>query len=146
MVDLLGRAGCIDEAFQMITHEMPTDLQRHAGIWGALLSACRTYSNVEIGEVAASHLFKLEPYNMGNYVLLSNIYAKAKKWDGVQKVRALMRRQGMKKVPGWSQVDAQGSLREFITGELHDSVLELIMEILNWELRDHGYVPIIEVE
>lgn len=86
MVNLLGRAGCIDEAYQMITHEMPMDIQPHAGIWGVLLSACRTYSNVEIGEVAASHLFKLEPNNMGNYVLLSNIYAKAQRWDGVQKI------------------------------------------------------------
>ncbi|KAM3190030.1 hypothetical protein ACQJBY_068327 [Aegilops geniculata] len=145
MVDLLGRAGCIDEAYQMITHEMPKDIEPHAGIWGALLSACRTYSNVEIGEVAASHLFKLEPNNVGNYVLLSNIYANAKKWDGVQKVRALLRRQGMKKPPGWSQVDAEGSLREFITGEL-DSVLEAVLEILNWELKDHGYTPIIEDE
>jgi pentatricopeptide repeat protein len=146
VVDLLGRAGCIDEAYQMINHEMPTDFQQHAGIWGALLSACRTYSNVEIGEVAASHLFKLEPNNMGNYVLLSNIYAKAEKWDGVQKVRTLMRRQGIQKPPGWSQVDAEGSLREFITSELHDNVLEPVMEILNWELKDHGYTPIIEVE
>ncbi|KAI4974705.1 hypothetical protein ZWY2020_048312 [Hordeum vulgare] len=104
-----------------------------------------TYSNVEIGEVAASHLFKLEPNNVGNYVLLSNIYANAKKWDGVQKVRALMRRLGMKKPPGWSQVDAEGSLREFITGEL-DSALEAVLEILNWELKDHGYTPIIEDE
>uniref|UniRef100_A0ACD5YAZ6 Uncharacterized protein n=2 Tax=Avena sativa TaxID=4498 RepID=A0ACD5YAZ6_AVESA len=146
VVDLLGRAGCIDEAYQMITREMPTDFQPHAGIWGALLSACRTYSNVEIGEVAASHLFKLEPNNMGNYVLLSNIYAKAEKWDRVQKVRTLMRRQGIQKPPGWSQVDAEGSLREFITSELHDNVLEPVMEILNWELKDHGYTPIIEVE
>ncbi|XP_062195365.1 putative pentatricopeptide repeat-containing protein At5g37570 [Phragmites australis] len=146
MVDLLGRAGCVDEAYQTITHEMPTKMQIHAGIWGALLSACRTYSNVEIAEVAAKHLFKLEPDNMGNYVLLSNIYANARKWDGVQKIRALMRRQGMRKRPGWSQIDAEGSLKEFITSELHDSVLELVLELLNWELKDHGYTPIIEVE
>ncbi|XP_062191353.1 pentatricopeptide repeat-containing protein At2g20540-like [Phragmites australis] len=66
MVDLLGRAGCIDEAYQTITHKMPTEMQIHAGIWGALLSARMTYSNAEIAEVAAKHLFKLEPDNMGN--------------------------------------------------------------------------------
>ncbi|XP_072992882.1 pentatricopeptide repeat-containing protein At2g29760, chloroplastic-like [Typha latifolia] len=147
IVDLLGRAGCIDEAYKMITSEMPPSIQTHAGIWGALLSACRTYSNVKVGEEAARHLMELEPENAGNYVLLSNIYAKAQKWEGVAWIRALMRSRGMRKPPGWSQVDMESGFVKFITGEVYDSHLEMVLELLNLELKDQGYIgSIVEVE
>jgi len=48
-------------------------IKSHAGVWGALLNACSTYCHIEI---AAHKLFKIEPENPGNYVLLSNIYAR----------------------------------------------------------------------
>jgi hypothetical protein len=44
MLDLLGHAGCIHESYQTTKHRKAIEMQMHAGIWGALLSACRTYS------------------------------------------------------------------------------------------------------
>ncbi|OAY76680.1 putative pentatricopeptide repeat-containing protein [Ananas comosus] len=92
---------CIDEAYRLITNEMPLGVRPNAGVWGALLSACRTYSNVEVAEEAARHLMELEPENAGNYVLLSNIYAKAWRWDEAARVRARMRG-GDEEATGWS--------------------------------------------
>ncbi|KAF3456901.1 hypothetical protein FNV43_RR01555 [Rhamnella rubrinervis] len=66
--------------------------QRHYTCVADLL-ACRVHCNVQIGEVAPSKLFKIEPGNSGNYILLSNIYAAAGRWDGVSKVRAMIREQ-----------------------------------------------------
>jgi pentatricopeptide repeat protein len=59
MVDLYGRAGLIDGA-RYLVQTMPMKL--HAGVWGALLNACRKHCHVEIGKVAASELIKIEPW------------------------------------------------------------------------------------
>ncbi|KAK7277996.1 hypothetical protein RJT34_23017 [Clitoria ternatea] len=99
VVDLLGRCGDLREAYGLI-RSMP--MKPTAALWGALLSACRTYGDTEIAETAAKELVHIEPWNSGNYVLLSNIYAEEGRWDEVEKVRVLMRGGGIKKVPGHS--------------------------------------------
>ncbi|OMP10943.1 hypothetical protein COLO4_04141 [Corchorus olitorius] len=99
MVDLLGRSGCVRMAYELIRsmHIMP-----NATLWGALLSACRTYGELELAEVAVKELINLEPWNSGNYVLLSNIYAEEGKWNEVENVRVLMREKNVKKAIGQS--------------------------------------------
>ncbi|CAK8572514.1 unnamed protein product [Lathyrus sativus] len=99
VVDLLGRCGQVREAYDLI-RTMP--LIPNAALWGALLSACRSYGDREVAEIAAKELVHLEPKNSGNYVLLSNVYAEEGKWDEVEKVRVLMQGGGIKKVPGQS--------------------------------------------
>ncbi|XVF46558.1 hypothetical protein PTKIN_Ptkin03bG0036500 [Pterospermum kingtungense] len=101
MVDLLGRAGRVEEAEKMI-RSMP--MQADVVIWGTLLAACRTHGNVEVGEKAAENLARLEPDHGGGKVLLSNLYADAGRWDDVLCVRRIMRSQRMKKSPGYSGV------------------------------------------
>ncbi|KAG0478408.1 hypothetical protein HPP92_013127 [Vanilla planifolia] len=145
LVDLLGRAGLVEEAYRLITEEVPSGMKPQAGVWGALLSACRSYCNVDIGEAAAKRLMEMEPENSGNYVLLSNIYAKAQRWGDVARVRAAMRSRGVWKLPGWSWVDVgAGVIRKFMTGEANEQELENVLQTLNWELKDHGYLPTME--
>ncbi|WJX19615.1 hypothetical protein P8452_09279 [Trifolium repens] len=98
-VDLLGRCGHVREAYDLI-RTMP--LRPSAALWGALLSSCRTYGDRKVAEIAAKELVRIEPWNSGNYVLLSNVYAEEGKWDEVEKVRVLMQGGGVKKVPGQS--------------------------------------------
>ncbi|KAH9294421.1 hypothetical protein KI387_040375, partial [Taxus chinensis] len=102
MVDLLGRAGHLQEAHDFI-ESMP--LNPNSSVWGALLAACRIHRNTDLGEHVAEYLFELEPTNTGNYVLLSNIYAAAGKWDGVQRIRKLMKEKGLNKMPGCSWIE-----------------------------------------
>jgi len=71
---------------------------------GALLSACRTHSNSELGEIVAKRLIELEPRDIGPYVLLSNIYAAEGKWDDVEYVRRMMKERGLQKASGSSLV------------------------------------------
>ncbi|PQM34276.1 pentatricopeptide repeat-containing protein [Prunus yedoensis var. nudiflora] len=77
LVDLLGRAGHLDQAFDRVK-KMPT--KPESKIWGSLLSSCRTHCNLKIAITAMEHLSVLEPDDAGNYVLLSNIYADLGKW------------------------------------------------------------------
>jgi pentatricopeptide repeat protein len=107
MVDLLGRCGKLDEAFQFIM-QMP--MQPHASVWGALLLACGLHNNVELGEVVASKCFELAPGESGYYVLLGNIYAQTNKWDKVKMLRKTMAERGLSKMPGSSWVQTNHSI------------------------------------
>ncbi|XP_042512187.1 putative pentatricopeptide repeat-containing protein At5g37570 [Macadamia integrifolia] len=115
MVDLLGRAGRLEEAYKLILDSVVTP---DAGTWGALLGACRVHGNVELGEIAAGHLFELEPENTGNYVLLANIYASMNRWDDAERVRKMMSERRIRKSPGCSWIGYQDSrLVKMVTDE-----------------------------
>ncbi|TKY64114.1 Pentatricopeptide repeat-containing protein [Spatholobus suberectus] len=111
MVDLLGRAGQLREAYEVI-QSMP--MKPDSVIWGALLGACSFHGNVELAEIAAVSLFVLEPWNPGNYVILSNIYASAGQWNGVAKLRKVMKGSQITKSAGHSFIEEGGQLHKFI--------------------------------
>ncbi|XP_027337365.1 pentatricopeptide repeat-containing protein At5g08510 [Abrus precatorius] len=111
MVDLLGRAGQLREAYNVI-QSLP--MKPDSVIWGALLGACSFHGNVEVAEIAAECLFALEPWNPGNYVILSNIYASAGQWDRVSKLRKVMKGSQIAKAAGHSFLEEGGQLHKFI--------------------------------
>lgn len=102
VVDLLGRAGRLEEAHELIKR-MP--MQPHAGVWGALLLACSLHNNVELAEIAASNCFDLESESSGYHSLLANVYASAGRWDDAKRLRAAIEEKGLVKVPGSSWMD-----------------------------------------
>ncbi|GAB2277405.1 hypothetical protein Dimus_012110 [Dionaea muscipula] len=101
MVDLLGRVGCLAEAYELIK-TMP--MRPNATLWGSLLSASRTHGDVEAAECAIKELIHLEPWNSGNYVLLSNLYAEGGRWEEVEDLRVLMKENSINKAAGQSIV------------------------------------------
>lgn len=102
MIDLLGRAGRLNDAYNLI-RTMPIT-PNHA-VWGALLGACVIHENVELGEVAARWTFKLEPENTGNYVLLAKLYATVGRWGDAEKIRDMVNEVGLRKLPAHSLVE-----------------------------------------
>ncbi|GFS44932.1 mitochondrial editing factor 21 [Actinidia rufa] len=62
-------------------------------------------------------LLELEPDDTGNYVLLSNIYANLGRWDGVSRMRKLIRSKSMKKTPGCSLIEVNNVVQEFLSGD-----------------------------
>eukprot|EP00253_Pinus_taeda_P011617 PITA_11617 len=101
MIDLLGRAGRLSEA-QEIIERMP--LKPNISVWGALLGACRVHRNIKLAQYVAERLFEIDPKNVGYYVLLSNIYAASGRWNDVAKVRTMMKELGLRKTPGCSSI------------------------------------------
>ncbi|KAK9135419.1 hypothetical protein Syun_014749 [Stephania yunnanensis] len=141
MVDLLGRAGHLDAAYEFIK-EMP--FQPDSSIWGALLAACRIHGNVELGKVASNQLFVVDSENVGYYVLLSNIYANIGKWDGVDEVRSLANDRGLRKTPGWSSIEVNNRVNVFYTGNQSHPLSEEVykeLEVLLTKMKSIGYVP-----
>ncbi|XP_078429774.1 tetratricopeptide repeat (TPR)-like superfamily protein [Wolffia australiana] len=102
MVDMLGRAGEIDEACKFIA-SLPCTAE--PGVWGALLSACKDHDDVQMGRLLAEYLFNCEPWNVGYYVSLSNLYAASEKWSDAVSVRTMMDDRGLVKAPGRSFID-----------------------------------------
>ena len=111
MVDLLGRAGKLNEAYALISR-MP--IKPDSVIWGTLLGACSFYGNIELAEKASESLLQLEPRNPGNLVILSNVYASVNRWDGVAKTRKLMKGNKITKQAGYSFIEVDGSIHKFI--------------------------------
>lgn len=115
MVDLLGRAGSLDEASNLI-HSMP--VEPDASLWRALLAACRVFSNIKLARMIAEKLIELEPMNTGSYILLSNIYAAAGSWDDVKTLRAKIKEKGLKKTPGYSWMVIRNQTHPFTVGDI----------------------------
>ncbi|KAL6124015.1 hypothetical protein ACLB2K_076531 [Fragaria x ananassa] len=119
MVDLLGRAGFVDEAAEMIDKmTLPPD----PVLWATLLCACRMHGSIELGEKIGNKLIQLDPTHDGHYVQLAGIYAKAKKWEDVVRVRRLMTAKHTNKAAGWSLIEAQAEAgySPNVSSVLHD--------------------------
>ncbi|KAK6123556.1 hypothetical protein DH2020_042704 [Rehmannia glutinosa] len=111
MVDVFGRVGLIEEAYEFIKN-MP--IKPNAVIWRTLLASCRVYRNVEIGEEALKHVVRLEPVHSGDYILLSNLYASIGRLEDATKLRNEMKMLGIKKNPGYSYIELGGIVHEFL--------------------------------
>ncbi|KAM6555191.1 hypothetical protein CsatB_015953 [Cannabis sativa] len=127
VIDLLSRGGRVDEAFSFV-NSMPFDA--NANIWGTLLGACKTHQKVELGRIAADRLFELEADNIGNYVVMSNLYAAEARWDKVMEVRRLMRTRDVKKPAGCSWIEIEGTRNAFIAGDSSHPERSFIYSIL----------------
>ena len=102
MVGLLCRTGNIAEGERFI---MNMHLESNVAVWVTLLSFCNSPSNLEIAERAAKNVFLLDPRNISANVTMSNLYAKAGRWDDVAKTRMAIRRsESGKKNPGFSWI------------------------------------------
>ncbi|KAL6009977.1 hypothetical protein ACLOJK_000408 [Asimina triloba] len=115
MVDLLSRSGLLDEAFSFINN-MPVDPDPM--IWRILMSACLLHGNVGLSEICMKKALELDPNNSGNYVLLSNAYASAKRWNDSSKAREMMEDHGVQKAPGCSSIEINGTVHELINVDM----------------------------
>ncbi|XP_012468160.1 pentatricopeptide repeat-containing protein At2g33760 [Gossypium raimondii] len=141
MVDLLGRAGRLDEALKLIEN---MTVEKDEGLWSAFLAACRIHKHVELAEWAAKSLLELQPQNPGHYVLLSNVYANAGMWEDMAKVRNLMTKGNLKKIPGWTWIEVDNKIHQFSVGDkshpLSKEIYGLLKSLIE-KLELAGYVP-----
>lgn len=141
MVSLLGRLGHLDKAVKLI-EDIP--FEPSVMVWRALLGACVLHNEVELGKTAAQHVLELEPQDEATYVLLSNMYATSKRWNNVAFVRRSMKKKRLKKEPGLSWVEHQGSVHYFSVGDASHPDIKLIhgmLELFNLKSKGGGYVP-----
>ncbi|XP_058730217.1 pentatricopeptide repeat-containing protein At5g15300-like [Vicia villosa] len=102
MIDLLSRWGLLEEAYQMIKN---APFQNSAVLWNTLLGACRTQGNMALAEISFLQLAKLKKLTDGAYMLLSNMYAEAGRWDEVERLRSEMDYLHVPTQAGYSQIN-----------------------------------------
>ncbi|KAJ8628775.1 hypothetical protein MRB53_022098 [Persea americana] len=128
VVDLLGRAGQLEEAYELI-RSMP--VEPDGAVWGALLGACKIHKNVKLAELAFGHVVELEPMNVGYYVLLSNIYTEAENLDGIARIRLMMRERKLRKEPGCSYIEYKERIHLFLVGDRSHPLSKDIYKMLD---------------
>lgn len=130
MADLLGRAGLINEAMELI-HKMP--MGGDVFVWGGLLGGCRIHGNVEIAKKAAENVMKVKPDDVGVYSMMVNVYASAELWDDVEKTRRSMgvNKRVINKIAGCSLIRLNGVTHKFVAGDNLHPKTDDIYFILN---------------
>lgn len=140
MVDLLGRAGRLEEAETLVKQFTNPDVV----LWRTLLSACKIHGNVEMVERIKSRVLKLAPGDGGTHILLSNIYASTGNWNEVIKIKSTMKEIKVKKNPAMSWVDVDKEVHTFMAGDWsHPCSREILkkLEELTEKVKILGYVP-----
>ncbi|CAH8358805.1 unnamed protein product [Eruca vesicaria subsp. sativa] len=107
VVDMLGRAGKLREAYEFIKG---IGEPQKAGVWGALLSACNYHGDAKLGKEVAEVLFEMEPDNASYYISLSNTYVGLGGWEEAVRLRKTVEDKALKKVPGYSTIDVSVGL------------------------------------
>lgn len=139
VVDLLGRAGRIKEAYDTI-NSMP--MLPDVVLWQSLLGASKTYGNVEMAEMASRKLVEMGSDSCGDFVLLSNVYAARQRWHDVKRVREAMITKDVRKVPGFSYTEIDCKIHKFINGDQsHPNWKEIYakMDEIKFRIKAYGY-------
>ncbi|XP_065880623.1 pentatricopeptide repeat-containing protein At2g13600 isoform X2 [Euphorbia lathyris] len=128
MVDLLGRAGLLDEAKNLID-EMP--FKPNADVWRAFLGSCKTHGNAELAEFALRNLLELDVHDNRSLILLAHIYSESGKAEGVADVRKLMKKRGIHKNPGCSWIEVDNRVHVFTVDETSHPQIKDIYSMLD---------------
>ncbi|KAM1154737.1 hypothetical protein ACFX13_037848 [Malus domestica] len=127
IVDLLSRAGRVEEAYDFYKRVFP---EPAVDVLGILVDACRTKGNEELGNIIAGEILMLRPGDAGNHVQLAHSYTSMNRWDGVGEAWGQMRSHGLKKLPGWSSVELHGTITTFFTDHNANPQFDDIVSIL----------------
>ncbi|KAL6616304.1 hypothetical protein ACP70R_038574 [Stipagrostis hirtigluma subsp. patula] len=135
VIDMLGRAGHLDEARQVL--EEAGDMG--AGAWRTYLAACRMHGDKERAQEAARMLMAADDSGSGGWVLLANTYGWEGSFEELEEVRGEMRRQGVQKAaPGcsWVEVGAENGgsgtvMHAFVSGDRGHPEADMIYEMLH---------------
>ncbi|KAK1438897.1 hypothetical protein QVD17_04709 [Tagetes erecta] len=141
IVGLLSKIGRLNEAKDFM---LSTPVRWDVIAWRTLLNACNIHRNYTLGTQIGNIILKLDPNDVGTHTILSNMHAKANKWDGVTKIRELMKNRKIKKEPGLSWLEIKNQTHVFVSDdnghpefvEIHEKLKELFGKI-----RSLGYVP-----
>lgn len=139
LIDLLGRAGRLDEAFEVIKN-MPTE--PNDVVWRSLLGACKTYSNIQLGEIAAEKLMQMKSRNASDYLVLSHIYAEAQRWKDVAITRTKLAESALTQTPGFSFVEVKKKIYKFVSQDMTRPQCNGVYDMLHqmeWQLKFEGY-------
>ncbi|KAI6677308.1 hypothetical protein NL676_038104 [Syzygium grande] len=133
----LGR----EQAYEFV-EKIP--IRPNSVVWRTLLGACVNHDHIGLAEKARGRLHELDPHLVGDYVLLSKAYGGVGKWNRKAQMRLLMKDQRISKRPGYSLINADQEIHEFVSGENSHpeckNIRDLLTSIID-RLKLQGYTP-----
>uniref|UniRef100_A0A2P2PHW1 Pentatricopeptide repeat-containing protein At3g49170ic n=1 Tax=Rhizophora mucronata TaxID=61149 RepID=A0A2P2PHW1_RHIMU len=141
MVDLLARSGHLEEAMVFIK-SMP--FKADPLVLRTFLGACHVHGNTDLGKLAANMIIEQDPNDPAAYILLSNLYASAGRWEDAANVRRNMKERNLTKEAGCSWMEVENKVHKFYVGDTsHPKAGEIYDELdqLALEIKELGYVP-----
>lgn len=139
MVDILGRAGKLEDALELI-NRMP--IEPGPGEWGALLGACMIHKDANLARLASDKLFELDPNNVGYHVLLSNIYSTNHNYSQAASLRQIVKKRNLAKMPGCTLIEVRGQPNVFTSSDQSHpeaKVIYSMLENLMEKMKNAGY-------
>ncbi|XP_059659664.1 pentatricopeptide repeat-containing protein At5g27110-like [Cornus florida] len=130
LMDLLGRAGRLHEAYEIL--QKNPDIKENGELLSTLFSACHMHGESELGGEIARFLIEKDPDDPSSYIILANMYASMKKWDDALKVRLKMKDLGLKKNPGCSWIEVNKRIQTFLVEDKSHPEAEMVYECLSF--------------
>ncbi|XP_042482639.1 pentatricopeptide repeat-containing protein At1g32415, mitochondrial [Macadamia integrifolia] len=128
MIDLLGRAGKVEEAEELV---LRLPFEPGLEVWGALLGICGLGKmNPAVAIRAAEQVLQLDPFNAPAHVLLCNIYASIGMQCEEGMLRKTIGKKGIRKVPGCSWIMVTGEVNIFLSGDKSHTQSDEIYSLL----------------
>ena len=141
LVSLLGRAGRLKQAYEIIRN---MEIEADSVVWSSLLGSCKLDGDFVLGKEIAEYLIGRNITNSRTYVLLTNIYASVGNYEGVAKVRSLMKEKTIVKEPGVSAIEVDDRVHEFRAGDrnhLQSKQIYTMVRKMSERIKSCGYVP-----
>nr|XP_043618870.1 pentatricopeptide repeat-containing protein At5g66520-like [Erigeron canadensis] len=116
MVDLLGRAGRLAEAKELILAmvEEPNTI-----IWGALLAACRIHQDFRLADYAFKQLVKLEPLSSERFKLANHLLVDTGEHESIHKFRKDISDKNLETTQGLSLIEVEGEVHKFVVNDIN---------------------------
>lgn len=124
LMDLLGRAGRLKEAYQII--QRTPKIREDVDLLSILFSACRLHGDQDLGVKIARFLIEKNLDDPSTYLMLSHSFASGKKWDKMRKVRLKMKDLGLRKNPGCSWIEINDRIRPFFVADKSHPESEMV--------------------
>ncbi|KAI4374141.1 hypothetical protein MLD38_012170 [Melastoma candidum] len=140
MVDLLSKAGLLEEALEMV-NSMTTP--PNSVIWGTVLTGCKIHKNLDIARIAIDALNVLEPDGGGHQALLVSMYAESNRWVEVAEIRAAMKDARAVESPGHSCIEVDGQIHQFAASDSYhpnSNHIYLLLDNLELQMRRVFYI------
>ncbi|CAN1337397.1 Pentatricopeptide repeat-containing protein At1g33350 [Linum perenne] len=144
LIDILGRAGRLEEAMEVIRG---MKIEPDEVVWGSLLNGCRVYGHTDLAEYAITKLMEMDPRNGSYGIMLANLYGELGRWDDARRVRKMLKLSKTYKTPGCSWIEVDSEVYQFYsldkshprTEEIYNT-LESLLVLYQLELLDSRLV------
>ncbi|KAL6906121.1 hypothetical protein ACP4OV_003722 [Aristida adscensionis] len=142
-VDMLGRAGRLEEAFEL-ANEARLEGSDALMLWNSMISACRTHKRLDLATMAGQRMSEFNQDIVGGLVAMSNAYTAAGQTDEAAALWSSMRRRGIRKDPGCSWIEVKDTPYVFYAGSISQAgaradEIRILLEELEGKMREKGY-------